>query len=137
MALNPQFTRHDANLKAVAKIDENLFLRMNGVFPGVQRVDPRQPLWTGEPRTLRVVPYVREIKFIGGAARFFAGALAGSSAVVMQVTFVDSATGQVIAQPEFYRKGNAMAGAYTVGATDNIMLDAIAQDIAGYSAAYR
>ena len=75
----------------------------------------------------------KEIKFIGGFARFMVGGMAGSSAVLMKVTFLNSETGKVVAEPEFYRAANGMGGGYSMGATDNLMLDQIAQDIALYA----
>jgi len=58
--------------------------------------------------------------------------MAGSSAVLMQVTFRDGNTGEIIADPEFYRAANAYAGGWSMGATDNLMLDDITKDVAGY-----
>jgi len=71
-------------------------------------------------------------KFIGGAARFWAGAMAGSSAVLMQVTFRDGNTGQIIADNEFYRVANACYEGLTIGVPDNLMLEEIARDVASY-----
>ena len=114
------------------KIDEQLFDKMRLVFPGLMDAQGRS-----DGRTLLVEPYVKQIKFIGGAARFWVGAWAGSSAVLMKVTYTDRSTGEVLAETEFYRASNAMGGAYSMGATDNQMLEAVAQDIANYSLANR
>jgi hypothetical protein len=40
------------------------------------------------------------LKFVGGGKRFVAGAMAGSSAVVIRMRLTDVATGEVIADPE-------------------------------------
>jgi hypothetical protein len=37
-----------------------------------------------------------ELKFVGGGKRFFAGALAGSSAIVLHAKLAEKATGKVI-----------------------------------------
>jgi hypothetical protein len=54
------------------------------------------------------------------------GALAGSSAVVMQVRLVDGQSGELVAQPEFFQRAAAMGAAHTFGATDRDMLGRIA-----------
>ena len=51
----------------------------------------------------------------------------------MKVTYRDKATGEVMAEPEFYRRGDAWAGSGTYGATDNLMLDNVARDICNYT----
>src|SRR5690606_35710420 len=104
-------------------------------LPSLKRVDGE--FSQGEARTLQIEPYIKEIKFIGGAARFWAGAMAGSSAVLMGVTYRDSKTGEVIAAPEFLRVGNAYAGAWSMGASDNQMLETVAMDVVHYSTANR
>jgi hypothetical protein len=69
---------------------------------------------------------VSELKFVDGGTRFFAGAFAGSSAVVMQLRLIDAATKAVVAQPEFFQRAAAMGGAWSIGGTDNSMLERIA-----------
>jgi len=44
----------------------------------------------------------------------------------MKVKFIDAETKAVIAEPEFYQRAAAMGWAWSVGATDNDMLDRIA-----------
>lgn len=83
-------------------------------------------------RLLKVEPRIVKLKFVSGGARFFAGALAGSSAVLVRVKFVDAQTGQVIADPEFYQRAAASGGAWSVGGTDNGMLARIATVIDQY-----
>jgi hypothetical protein len=63
--------------------------------------------------------------------------MAGSSAVLMKVKLQDAASGEVLAEPEFYRAANAFTGGQTIGVTDNLMLDQIADDIANYCARNR
>ena len=130
VSLNPAFAGSGANEKARKKIDELLFENMKKPFPNLKRVEKFS---TGSTRTLQITPNIKEIKFIGGAARFWVGAMAGSSAVLMQVTYVDGSNGQTIADPEFYAQANAMGGAWTMGGTDNLMLERIEMDIVGYS----
>jgi hypothetical protein len=91
-----------------------------------QKISSLTGTWNrGGGDTLIIEPRVEELKFVGGGQRFFAGALAGSSAVRMTVKLTDKASGNVIATPEFYQRAAAYGGAYSFGATDNNMLDRI------------
>lgn len=106
----------DAGVKepeAMVKIRQNLEQKMSVLVSEWNR---------GTGKILIIEPRVRELKFVGGGARFFAGSLAGSSAVRMSVKLTDKATGEVVAEPEFYQRAAAMGGAYSVGGTDNAML---------------
>lgn len=125
------FAGQSANDAAMKKIQENLDLRLNPMLAGWNSATPNN----APPRTLLIEPRVESIKFIGGGVRFFAGALAGSSGVLIKVKFTDAASGQVIAEPEFYQHANAMGGAYSFGGTDNAMLAREANLIAGYISA--
>lgn len=111
---------------AVAKIQEHL----NGILLPVLR-QWSQPAAAG--RVLVVSPRIEAIKFVGGGARFFVGALAGSSAVIMKVRYTDKATGAVIADPQFYQRAAAMSGAWTIGAQDNNMLKRIVNVATDYT----
>jgi hypothetical protein len=82
--------------------------------------------------TLMIEPLVESIKKVGGATRFFAGALAGNSYVVVTLKITAQPEGRVIAQPYFYQQAAAYGGAWTVGATDNDMLRRIASLVADY-----
>jgi ABC-type phosphate transport system substrate-binding protein len=85
------------------------------------RVEPLLAEWAANGRggkTLVIQPRVESIRIIGGANRFFAGALAGDSHIDMDLELKDAATGMVIAKPRVSRSSNAMAGGWSVGATD-------------------
>jgi len=128
IALPPPYAGQGGNEKARAKIQEDLS----------QRMDPALKQWNatgtaGEPaRTLLIEPTISEIKFINGGARFWAGALAGSSAIIMNAKISEKETGKVIATPMFYARAEAWGGAWTFGVTDNLMLDRIAGRLADY-----
>ncbi len=103
-----------------------------------ERVPPLLAEWNARPeknqppRTLKIEPTVRHVKFISGKARFWAGALAGGTAVLMTVKLSDAATGEVIAEPEFYQHANAMGAAWSFGATDKVMLVRVTDLINNY-----
>lgn len=112
---------------AMAKIEENLLDRLGRRFDTLNA----KPL-NGPARTLIIEPTITELKFVGGGKRFFAGALAGSSAVVMKAKFTEKETGRPIANPELYASASAMGGAWSVGGHDNGMLLRIANWLAVY-----
>jgi len=104
---------------AIAKISTYAQQRVGGTLYGWEN-------HSQSGRTLVVELQIEELKFVGGGARFFAGALAGSSAVVMRMKLTDKQTGRVIADPEFYQRAAAMGGAWSFGGTDHGMLARIA-----------
>jgi hypothetical protein len=68
--------------------------------------------------TLLVKADVPQIKIVPPGARFWGGAFAGRSNIIIKVTLIDKETNQVIATPEFYRHSNAFAAAWSGGAAD-------------------
>lgn len=132
VTISEKFAGAAANQKAKNKIEEVLFNNMHMVFGDLTRIEPGSDFTQTDVRTLQITPVIKEIKFISGGARFMVGAMAGSSAVLMQVTLRDSATGEIIANPEFYRDASAYAGGWSIGASDNKMLEEIANDIVNY-----
>lgn len=128
-----EFASSGANQKALKKIDEVLFANMKNLFPNLKRIESGNDFSKSNERTLQITPFVKEIKFIGGGARFFVGAMAGSSYVRMKVTFADSSNNEIIADTEFYRVANAITGGRSMGGSDNAMLEIIAKDITDYS----
>jgi hypothetical protein len=125
------FAAAGANQKAAKKINELLNTQLACVFPGMNSAEKKSG------KTLVVKPVIKEIKFIGGAARFWVGAMAGSSAVLMEVTYLEKETGNVLAKAEFYDEASAYAGSWNMGVSDNLMLNHVVTQIVNYSAANR
>jgi hypothetical protein len=119
------------NDKALLKIQENVAARMTPLIKSWNDagagVSPK--------RTLVIRPQVTEFKFINGSARFWVGPMAGSSAVVLKATISEKESGRVLATPTFYARAEAWGGAFTFGATDNVMLVRIAGRLSDYLAA--
>lgn len=115
---------YNGNPAALAKIGANLDKNLG---PSLQQ-------WNSRPangRTLTVEPIVEEMSFKSTTKRVFLGPLAGSSGVLMRVTFRDE-TGKVIATPEFFQRSGAMSGGFTLGVNDNMMLTRVAQLASNY-----
>ena len=116
--LASDYAGHKANQEALASFQRNLDERV-GAWVGERNAAPA----THSPvRTLVIEPRIEKIRFISGGARFWAGAFAGSSRILVKMKLTDQDTGQVIAEPEFYQHAKGMAGAWTFGAADNSML---------------
>ncbi len=124
VALSPAFSEHGYNESARASIDRSLQKSLGTLLQSWDK---------GNGRTLLIQPYIEEIKFVGGAARFWAGYYAGSSAVVMRVTYRDEATDAEIAAPVFYQHANAWGGTWTFGGSDNAMLGRMAELVTTYT----
>jgi len=131
--IDPKFAKSGENQRATKKINEDLIACMKKIYPGLQVVD--SPNVSVEPgaQGMVIMPNVIQIKFISAAGRVMVGAAAGNSGVLMQVIYKDLATGNVVADPEFFARANAMGGAYSFGVTDNMMLLRIAEDICQYT----
>jgi hypothetical protein len=99
------------------------------IIDGWNRAAPQwQPV-----RVLVIEPMIEHIKFIGGGARFWVGPLAGSSAVIMKVKYIDKESGKLVSEPEFFQRAAAWSGAFTVGGQDNAMLARIVTLVADYT----
>jgi hypothetical protein len=114
--------------KVVAKVDENLRNSVNPILTEWNATSAS----AGSKEKIVIAPHIVGVKKSSGATRFFAGALSGNSYIVMKVKITEQGSGKLIAEPEFYRRANAMAGAWTFGAHDNAMLQKIASLLANY-----
>lgn len=126
IALVAPYAGQEANEKARVKIQENLSLKMT----------PLLAAWNSQAaaagRTLLIEPTITEIKFINATSRVWAGAIAGSSAVILKARITEKETGRVVAEPQFYARAAAWSGATSFGAADNAMLIRIANRLADY-----
>lgn len=131
VTLVPPYAGQEANEQSLVKIQENVSLKMQPLLAKWNEAGDA----TATPRTLVITPVITEIKFINAAARVWAGAFAGSSAVIMKVQITEKETGRSIANPVFFSRAAAMGGAWTFGTTDNLMLVRIAGRLTDYLSA--
>lgn len=129
VAMDPPYSGQQPNEEALAKIQECLD---NDMRPLLAQWNGKAPP-ADKPRNLKIDPHIDSIKFIGGGARFFVGAMAGTSYVTLRVTFTDADTGAVIASPHFSLRPGGSAG--FMGSADNQMLQDIAQLVRDYTQA--
>lgn len=115
---------YKANTAALAKIEQNFKKDMT---PQLEEWNKR----AANGRTLMIEPVVDELSFKHGATRVLLGPFAGSSGVLMRVTFRDG-SGKVVAAPEFFQRAQAMGAGFTWGIHDNLMLTRVANLASGY-----
>jgi len=112
---------------ALNKIQQNIDMRLRSQIDDWNGKASEAPV-----RTLIIQPEIADGKFVSGGKRFWFGSLAGSSAVILHATFTEKETKKVIAEADFFARANAYGGAWTFGATDNVMLIRIANSFAAY-----
>ncbi|MCB1623676.1 MAG: hypothetical protein KDI32_03745 [Pseudomonadales bacterium] len=113
--------------KVIAKVEENMRAS----------VGPILATWNASAdanaaNKLVIEPRITTLHKPSGAGRFFAGALQGDGKIVINVRIVEQPSGKVIATPEFYQRASAIAGAWTLGAHDNSMLQRVTALVANY-----
>ena len=86
--------------------------------------------------TLAIEVVITEMKFVSGAKRFWAGAFAGGSRSVATASLIDVESQRVLYTEEFRQQANSTAGAYSIGASDNAMIDRLAANIASWVIAH-
>lgn len=81
---------------------------------------------------LIVKPLLKDMRIAGGAARFFAGAMAGSSYMYIELSLIDSGNQAVLRKEELSSANNPFAAAWTSGATDQSLPSDMAEITAKY-----
>lgn len=105
---------------AVAKdVGQRLEARVRPLLDGWNR--SASPV--GKRRTLVVKPTIASMHVVSTAARFWIGAMSGDSTIDLDLTLVEKETGALVANQRINRSSNAMAGAWSVGASDRNLPD--------------
>jgi hypothetical protein len=81
---------------------------------------------TGGSGTLVVEPQLAFLKVVSGGSRFWAGPFAGDSSIDMDLVITDQTTGQQVAKARITRNADSNAGAWSIGQSDENLLDYIA-----------
>lgn len=129
VSLSSSYSDDSANQRAAVKIQEYFNERVSPIIDGWNRAAPQGQ----QARVMVIEPQIEHLKFIGGATRFWVGPIAGSSAVIMKIRYIDKASGKLLAEPEFFQRAAAWSGAFTVGGQDNAMLARIVTLVADYT----
>lgn len=122
-----------ANRKSAAVIDSMLLADLKNVFSNI-KVIPQDGEFSKSPeRTLQITPVITDIRLVSVGARIWWGPMAGGSDLVMHVDYRDSSTGEIIANPDFWKGNNAWSGGMSMGTSDNEVRDAIVGQIFNYT----
>lgn len=78
---------------------------------------------------------VLDMRIVGGAARFWAGAMAGTSDMRVQLKFTDAATGSVVNEKLLSTANNPWGATWTYGSSDRSMPADMGRIIGEYIAA--
>jgi hypothetical protein len=130
--LNPR-ENGEGNRRSAAVIDQMLQAGLAGIWPALKVIPPGGDFSKSGDRVLQISPVIDHIRIVGVGGRVWLGVMAGGSDLVMHVDYRDSASGELIANPDFWQGNNAWAGAWSYGATDNQIRDAVVAQIVGYS----
>ena len=133
----PQYREKKANQQSAGKIDEMLLAGLRNVFPNIKVIPKDGQFSEAGERTLQISPSITTINLVSVGARIWWGAMAGGSDIVMHVDYRDSSTGEIIANPDFWKGNNAWSGGMSWGSTDNQIRDAVVAQIVGYTSANR
>ena len=90
------------------------YLNQYRIFKQVLLTPPPNP----EGRVILVEALLNDFRIVHGAARFFGGAMAGSSYMNFHVRLVDGATGQPITDQLIESANDAYAASWSYGASD-------------------
>jgi hypothetical protein len=121
IAMGPPYAGDEGKEKAKAKIQDYMTAETGAIIAQWNKDA------AGSTRAESVViePRIEKLKVVSGGARFWAGALAGDSYVVMKFRIVEQPSGTLLAEPEFYQRAAAMSGAWTFGGQDKDMMHRI------------
>jgi hypothetical protein len=104
--LNPK-EDNEGNRKSAQKIDEMLVAGLKSIWPDLKVIPAGGDFSKGGERTLQIAPQIEHIHVVGVGGRIWLGPMAGGSDLVMHVDYRDSSTGEIIANPDFWRGNNA------------------------------
>ena len=126
--MSDMVTAEEAKVAYVDKLEGMLVEKLGPLFADWERKG------MGEG-TLQIRPDVQNLKIVSGSARFWGGAMAGSSVIDMNLTLVDASSGEVVASPRIIQHADAMAGAWSFGSTDQNLFNYVTDIAREYMAA--
>jgi hypothetical protein len=120
MILAPVLRDEERKVKAAGELEAVLRAKIQPLLNDWQAAPAE-----GRSGTLTIEPQLADLRIISGGARFWAGAFAGDSNIDMDLSITDQSSSQ-IAKPRISQHAGALAGGYSIGKTDQNLLDYIA-----------
>lgn len=127
----PKHAEHEGNQKSAKIMDEMLQRELKNIFPNLKVLAAGAEFSKSDARTLQIAPFIKDIRLISTGTRIWLGAMAGGSDITVTVTYKDSASGEVIAEPVIVKGISGWTDAW--GAGSNQLRDEICRDIAFYT----
>lgn len=121
MKLSPAVLQEHGKVARAGELDARMRQKLMPLFAEWQST----ATGPGRSGTLVVEPQLASLKVVSGNARFWAGALAGDSQIDLDLSITDGTTGQQIAKPRIALTADAMAGGWSIGASDDNLLEYI------------
>jgi hypothetical protein len=112
LALAPEVEEDAKKVKQAGVLEQKLKARIQPLIDGWDA--------SGDPsgRTLLIQPTLQQLRIVSGGARFWVGGMAGESIVDLDLRLVEKESGREIGRARVVRSSSAMAGGWSVGATD-------------------
>jgi hypothetical protein len=133
--LAPKYRKNADDQTTARKIDAMLLARLRTLWPDIRVVSRTGEFSKPAERTLQITPEITDLHLVSIGARIWIGEMAGGSDIVMHVDYRDSSTGDLIANPDFWKGNNAWSGGGSWGQSDNQIRDAVVAQIILYTAA--
>jgi hypothetical protein len=118
IALDPQYAGDAGKVAAKDKIQGYVTAETGAIIEQWNK----DAAGSARGQSLLLEPRLEKLKVVSGGARFWGGALAGDSFVVMKLKITEQPSGKQLAEAEFYQRASAMSGAWTFGAQDKDMM---------------
>ena len=117
LALSPDVEADSKKVAQAGILEAKLRARLQPLLDGWNAAGSRSN------RVLVIEPTLQQLRIVSGGARFWVGAMAGESIVDIDLKLVEQISGRRIAQARVTRGSGAMAGGWSVGATDRNLHD--------------
>lgn len=114
-------------------LDVELAPSLTRVLRRLEVVPRGVPLERKGGRVLQIEPVLTEAHIVRPIDRELFTWGAGDASLVLQVTFRDAESGEVLAEPVFCRKSDGWVGSWSGGATDREVVRLIGADVAVYA----
>ncbi len=121
MVLSAAVKNDEDKVKAASDLETILRAKLQPLLDGWQAAPE-----SGRSGTLVIEPQLATLRIVSGGARFWAGAFVGDSSVDMDLLITDQSNGRQIAKPRITRSADAMTGGWSIGKSDQNLLDYIA-----------
>jgi hypothetical protein len=119
------------------QLDEALLHTLGPLLGSVTAVPPGGDFPPAPEGTLQIAPRIEKAHLVSSAERDWLTWAAGDTEVIIRVSYREAKTGNVVAEPLFYRKAGWFAASMNDGTEDRQAREDIVRDIAAYTRANR